>query len=823
MQKLKTSIIISLLLCSFISFFSIPVNANTETKTTMFRPFYKGYAQGTIVIIAVDENTSIINREWNLEGWNLTQTWDYDKGKWVSSLAMHIVYCEPNWIFWPASSGIYYAPPVRVYISTDNGETFPIYRDFGRKTLVMDKKWSPYNQTTNWLYAIASYYFEIEDLSLFAPTTRIKILFPQSYPLEPPIYLGNYYWGSTQQPVPPYDWIDDYSDPPNWAYVQYAIWFTVEYTENTIEYEGSTIDFPYDFTKLRFQSLANMIINTMHPSGLSNEVVTTDIPFGTNTWVVIYSSQLAMMEMIDLMQIFPEENYLLPVKRFITWMWNKQNLTDGSFPFILTGGDQHCWYDATTSRWYGYDKIDSFSACAISLMVKYYNATEDIAFLNSYWSQIVKCKDFMWDLLNTTSWIPVDGYHYNGTYYNKSTWTWTHDAVECWQGFKDYAYLCDVKGLTEDRDYFNNVADSVKNAINTLLWNETLKRYVGMYDVVNGIQDLTKVYNVITPIIYGVCDNVTKAQYTVSDYVDWGILSGRYYDKDWAEDYNVYNEYSTMSGMIYSAYARLIMDFNYSETWMKDSFLEVSKFLFVNPIYPYKDLQNKDGFLDYVNLVNYTYAWEYARLIEAGAWIIDGFMKLSNMTELFTYTPTELLIMNETLKQQSLFWNETFQLFKEECYKEPWNSQTTYNEWVKWLKNKGLYVQWYDYIFSNYLFEHDYLEDEPWWEDLWDEEDIDDFMDEDWWDWWWEWWQDWWKKFWEDEFRDIWREDYWWYPYIEIPNYVPLFCGLFGLVLLVGTPYYVIKKMKEGEYADGVGWGIIMFVLGIGFIIVWLW
>jgi len=47
--------------------------------------------------------------------------------------------------------------------------------------------------------------------------------------------------------------------------------------------------------------------------------------------------------------------------------------------------------------------------------------------------------------------------------------------------------------------------------------------------------------------------------------------------------------------------------------------------------------------------------------------------------------------------------------------------------------------------------------------------------------------------------------------------------GLLGFFMLIISPYYFIKKIKEGNLTDALCWGFLLFILGIAFIIVWLW
>lgn len=954
---MKKALFLILLSITF-TFCSIPIASSEEPKAELFRPFYEGYEEGTKHFDGIGGepwiptlNDKGITREWNFEGWEIEQ------------LIIVIRWAIPIW------TGMYYTWDLFVPVSLDNGETwthnFTIWGNIHTK---------PTGKWKGWDYVDQIYEVFPEQYWLFTPSTRLK------FQIEMPWYGSDYlclvYWGDGQEPVPPHDWIDGDDN-----YVQYYIQFYVTYTEKTIQYKRETVDFPYNKTKAKLQKSADMIINTMHPSGASNEVVGKI--WGRETWLIIYSSQLAMMELLDLASIMDNETssrYLLAVKRFINWMWSKQNQTDGSFPFILVDGDQHPWYGNPTNttetfqvsansddasrynyndydnfqigpeplgvgifiwnppttkywkygaglrfqgvnipwgaeiisaklrgytsqadtmttvnskirgqkspnpitfstledfdarprtdtvvnwddiapwsadtwyyspeikdivqeiigqsewacgnamvliwddfddrsthvddcyrswdnhnenptkavklevtwaypQWYGYDKIDSFSACAISLMKEYYDATEDLDFMNFFWAQIENSKDFIVDLMNTTYWLPVDGYHFNGTDYNKSEMNWLHDCVEAYSGIKDYAYLEGVRGNSSEQTYWNNYANNISNGIRTYFWNETLQRYTGMFYINNATQNVAMVYNIITPLIYGIETNETRGISTLSQYISWGILSGRYYDKKWAEDYSVFNEYSTMSGMIYSAFYRLMIDFNYTRMWMKMSFLEISKFLFLNPIYPERDLQNNNGWLDYVNLVNYTYATEYARLVEGSAWIINGFLKIANMTDLFIFSKAELATINQTLTTQRAFWEEKYDEFKNETGLT-WNSnKVTLRTWEQWLKANGTYVQWYDHKFLEYLIEHDYLEpDIPWWED------------------------------------DIPPD---WIDVVIITSWNPLLAimGLIGLLILIITPTYTVYEVKKKKNYMAIFYAFVLMAIGYAFLVGWL-
>jgi hypothetical protein len=58
---------------------------------------------------------------------------------------------------------------------------------------------------------------------------------------------------------------------------------------------------------------------------------------------------------------------------------------------------------------------------------------------------------------------------------------------------------------------------------------------------------------------------------------------------------------------------------------------------------------------------------------------------------------------------------------------------------------------------------------------------------------------------------------------LRYPNYVPMLFGIFGVILFIISPSYLIHKFKEGEYAEGIAWALVMFIIGWGFIIYWLW
>lgn len=672
----------------------IHVNAQSGVQTAVFRPIALGSAEGTLLINPLGATTYPIDREVNLVGWN------------VSKFSLSVRFAMPI-VYFLANPVVLYSPELTLMVSVDRGVTYSYNRTLPAGILVNPVSWA------GGFYVFTNRYeVSPSDYGLFTPETRVKLVYPAGFPS---LYFPLYYWSSGQLPVPPYDFIDAQG-----GYVQYAVSFVAEYVSQEIPYVGSYGNFAaFPDTLSKLTSAGEMILDTMMLSGVGNEVVvnaTNKLDFGTSTWIIVYSSQLAMMQLLKLQSVVNDTRYNVAAKRFISWMWSKQNLTDGSFPFILTDGDQHPWYNTTLNLYYGADKIDSFSACAISLMKAYYDATGDIAFVNAWWSRIEKAKDFVVSLMNTTVWLPVDGWHFDGSVYTKSEMNWLHDSCEAYQGFKDYAFLEGVRGNSGEEAYWDGYGDNVAGGIRMCFWNETLGRYAGMYYVNTGVQEPVLVYNAITPLVYGIDTNLTRAVMTMSRYVNWGILTGRYLDLLWASDYSIFNEYSTMSGMIYSGFDNLYETFGYNETWVKLKIIEISKFLFVNPIYPERNLQSENGFLDFVNLVEYNWAAEYARLVEGSAWFIDGFIDLPSMLPLFNFTASEMVELNSYLGEQDVYWQAKYaEFFTATGFQ--YNTVKGYPEWEQWTKDAQLFVKWYDYRFLKELVDKGYIGDSPWWEE----------------------------------------------------------------------------------------------------------
>jgi hypothetical protein len=59
--------------------------------------------------------------------------------------------------------------------------------------------------------------------------------------------------------------------------------------------------------------------------------------------------------------------------------------------------------------------------------------------------------------------------------------------------------------------------------------------------------------------------------------------------------------------------------------------------------------------------------------------------------------------------------------------------------------------------------------------------------------------------------------------HIPLDTYIMVGMGLFGLFGLVFAPVYMVAKFKSGDWSSGLCWGVLLFIIGIGCVIVWLW
>ena len=62
-----------------------------------------------------------------------------------------------------------------------------------------------------------------------------------------------------------------------------------------------------------------------------------------------------------------------------------------------------------------------------------------------------------------------------------------------------------------------------------------------------------------------------------------------------------------------------------------------------------------------------------------------------------------------------------------------------------------------------------------------------------------------------------------WTTTLEVWLPVTLALGILGFGMLVASPTYTFYKIKQREYSSAFCWGFLMFIIGIGLVIVWLW
>jgi hypothetical protein len=165
-------------------------------------------------------------------------------------------------------------------------------------------------------------------------------------------------------------------------------------------------------------------------------------------------------------------------------------------------------------------------------------------------------------------------------------------------------------------------------------------------------------------------------------------------------------------------------------------------------------------------------------------------MYMPTLANLSNYTVLELQALNQSLTLQNNYWNEKKQQFKRETGLE-WNgTRDNYNQWVKWLKQEQLYVEWYNFMFKKFLFEEGYFGELPWWE------------------------------VWTPTPEWIWKA-------ITVGSVfllpIMFIIGMVGLFAMFLGPLYCIEKLKEKDYYDAFKLGTVITIIGIALFIAWLW
>ncbi|MBC7319703.1 family 78 glycoside hydrolase catalytic domain [bacterium] len=141
----------------------------------------------------------------------------------------------------------------------------------------------------------------------------------------------------------------------------------------------------------------------------------------------------------------------------------------------------------------------------MSACKEYYLFTGDMDFLDEIYPSLIKtAKNFerfinekglleitAWNMLD---WAPMD---------TPNSGVVTHQNALLVKALRDVAYISEVLGRNEDRDYLLRFADSLKEAINRYLWDEGNKAYI---DSIHNDGSYSKVISQQTNIIVYLCD-----------------------------------------------------------------------------------------------------------------------------------------------------------------------------------------------------------------------------------------------------------------------------------------------------------------------------
>jgi hypothetical protein len=182
-----------------------------------------------------------------------------------------------------------------------------------------------------------------------------------------------------------------------------------------------------------------------------------------------YYANLSLIRIYD-----TDYNHDTEIKEYLEWYLSKYNQTPDDLNTIGTiydfyidnNGDEVPTYtiDPTAKN---YDSSDAYAGTYLSLIKAYYDNSNDLNFINSnlsHFKLIAGAIDATLQDDNLT-WAKPD-------YHTK----YLMDNLEAWKGYKDFADLLIELGDINANDY-NQIANDVQNAIETLLWNEDGQEY----------------------------------------------------------------------------------------------------------------------------------------------------------------------------------------------------------------------------------------------------------------------------------------------------------------------------------------------------------
>ncbi len=110
--------------------------------------------------------------------------------------------------------------------------------------------------------------------------------------------------------------------------------------------------------------------------------------------------------------------------------------------------------------------------------------------------------------------------------------------------------------------YWTAYATAVANGIRTLFWNETLQRYSGSYDLLTDSQQTGPVYSQLTPVIYGIENNASRAAATIQSFMK-SLEKNGYWGNN-ADDI-------TVDSMVYISLVKIKGSVNPSQPWIEEA------------------------------------------------------------------------------------------------------------------------------------------------------------------------------------------------------------------------------------------------------------
>jgi len=239
--------------------------------------------------------------------------------------------------------------------------------------------------------------------------------------------------------------------------------------DSTVFVDNIRVNFSY--TNAYFEKFAKetveYILNCQRDTGAILQT-----PSGTV--IMPYFANLALINLAD---YAPDKS--AEIKKYIEWYLSKYNQTSDNlgvagtiYDFTVNAEGNEVPTFTVNPDAKNYDSSDSYAATFLSLIKRYYDITHDTDFINAnliHFKKIASAIDATLQNNNLT-WAKPD---YKTQY--------LMDNSEVYQGYRDFAILLDEIGDVNAKDY-SEKADAVKEAIETLLWNNERQEYLPYYE-----------------------------------------------------------------------------------------------------------------------------------------------------------------------------------------------------------------------------------------------------------------------------------------------------------------------------------------------------